>query len=41
MVTALDREWKASAHTAGALVLPSLDITLPLEDLYRGLTFAA
>jgi Uma2 family endonuclease len=34
-------EWKASAHTAGALVLPSLDISLPLEDLYRGLTFAA
>jgi Uma2 family endonuclease len=33
--------WIASAHTGGALVLPSLDITLPLANLYQGLTFAA
>jgi Uma2 family endonuclease len=31
--------WIASAHTAGALVLPGLDITLPLVELYQGLTF--
>ncbi len=31
--------WIASAHTDGALVLPGLDLTLPLKDLYRGLTF--
>jgi len=29
----------ASAHVAGELVLPGLDITLPLEPLYHGLTF--
>lgn len=33
--------WVASAHTEGALVLPGLDITLPLADLYQGLTFPA
>jgi hypothetical protein len=33
--------WIASAHTEGALVLPGLDIILPLADLYRGLTFPA
>lgn len=36
-----DRAWTASAHTDDALVLPGLDIALPLADLYRGLTFAA
>jgi Uma2 family endonuclease len=34
-------EWIASAHTEGSLVLPGLDITLPLAELYRGLTFPA
>ena len=34
-------EWIASAHTEGALILPGIDVTLPLADLYRGLTFAA
>ena len=33
--------WTASAHTDGSLVLPGLDITLPLAELYRGLTFPA
>jgi len=33
--------WIATAHTGEALVLPGLDITLPLADLYQGLTFAA
>ena len=33
--------WTASAHTAGALVVPGLDLTLPLADFYRGLTFPA
>jgi Uma2 family endonuclease len=33
--------WIASPHTGGALILPGLDITLPLAELYRGLTFAA
>lgn len=33
--------WIASAHTGGTLVLPGLDVALPLEDLYLGLTFAA
>jgi Uma2 family endonuclease len=32
--------WIASAHTGGSLVLPGVDITLPLAELYRGLTFA-
>jgi Uma2 family endonuclease len=31
--------WIASAHTAGELVLPGVDVTLPLADLYQGLTF--
>ncbi len=31
--------WIASAHTTGALVLPGLDVALPLAELYRGLTF--
>jgi Uma2 family endonuclease len=33
--------WIASAHTDGALMLPGLDLMLPLADLYQGLTFAA
>jgi Uma2 family endonuclease len=33
--------WIASAHTDGALALPGLDLTVPLADLYRGLTFPA
>ena len=33
--------WIASAHTEGALVLPGLDLTLKLADLYQGLTFPA
>jgi len=28
-----------NAHTDGALLLPGLDLTMPLADLYRGLTF--
>ena len=43
--TLLTREpggpWIATPHTGGALVLPRLDIAVPLADLYRGLTFAA
>jgi Uma2 family endonuclease len=31
--------WIATAHTGGGLVLPGLDITLPLAELYEGLTF--
>ena len=31
--------WMASAHTSGELLLPGLDLTLPLDELYRGLTF--
>jgi Uma2 family endonuclease len=33
--------WIASAHTDGTLILPGLDIALPLADLYRRLTFPA
>jgi len=33
--------WIASAHTAGALIVPGLDIILPLANLYQGLTFPA
>jgi Uma2 family endonuclease len=32
--------WIASARTDGELVLPGIDVTLPLVDLYQGLTFA-
>jgi Uma2 family endonuclease len=32
--------WSASAHMAGALVVPGIDITLPLAEIYRGLSFA-
>ncbi|MFO1027794.1 MAG: Uma2 family endonuclease [Acetobacteraceae bacterium] len=34
-------QWIATAHIEGALPLPGLDIAVPLEDLYQGLTFAA
>ena len=34
-------QWIATAHTEGALRLPGLDITLPLENRYQGLTFGA
>jgi len=44
-VTLFQRElggaWIASAHTSGALILPGIDVALPLVDLYRGLTFPA
>jgi Uma2 family endonuclease len=30
--------WIASAHTGGELVLPGIEVTLPLADLYRRLT---
>lgn len=33
--------WTASAQITGALIVPGLDITLPLVELYRGLTFPA
>jgi Uma2 family endonuclease len=33
--------WIASAHTGGTLTLPGVHISLPMADLYRGLTFAA
>jgi Uma2 family endonuclease len=32
--------WIASPHTGGMLAVPGLDISLPLADLYQGLTFA-
>jgi Uma2 family endonuclease len=32
--------WIASAHTGGTLTLPLLNISLPMAELYRGLTFA-
>jgi Uma2 family endonuclease len=31
--------WIASAHTGGDLVLPGVDVALPLAAAYRGLTF--
>ena len=33
-------DWTVSAHLAGDLSVPGLDIALPLDELYRGLTFA-
>jgi Uma2 family endonuclease len=33
--------WIASAHIHGTLVLPGIDLTLPLADLYQGLSFPA
>ena len=34
-------EWIATAHTSGNLALPGLEIELPLDEIYRGLTFPA
>lgn len=34
-------EWIASAHISGALTVPGIDIALPLDEIYRGLTFPA
>ncbi|MBV8399258.1 MAG: Uma2 family endonuclease [Acetobacteraceae bacterium] len=34
-------DWTASAHVTGDLLVPGLNIALPLDELYRGLTFAA
>lgn len=31
--------WVASAHTAGALVVPGIEVTLALAEVYQGLTF--
>jgi len=31
--------WIASAHPGGALMLPGLEVPLPLAELYQGLTF--
>lgn len=31
--------WTATAHTTSDLILPAIDIHLPLADLYQGLTF--
>jgi Uma2 family endonuclease len=33
--------WIATAHTDGSLILPGLGVTVPLADLYQGLTFPA
>jgi Uma2 family endonuclease len=33
--------WIASAHTAGELRLPGIDVAVPLADLYHDLTFPA
>ena len=33
--------WIASGHTDGELILPGIDVTLPLADVYQGLTFTA
>jgi Uma2 family endonuclease len=33
--------WIASPHIGGMLAVPGLNISLPLADLYQGLTFAA
>lgn len=32
--------WIASGHTEGELVLPGLNVVMPLADVYQGLTFA-
>jgi Uma2 family endonuclease len=32
-------EWIASAHTSGSIPLPGLDVSLSLDELYRGLSF--
>lgn len=31
--------WIATAHTGGVLELPALDVTLPLADIYRRVSF--
>lgn len=31
--------WTASAHTSGELRIPGIDVSLPLAEIYRGLTF--
>jgi Uma2 family endonuclease len=31
--------WVASAHTGGTLFVPGPDVSLPMPELYRGLTF--
>jgi Uma2 family endonuclease len=36
-----DGAWITSAHADGAMVLPMPDVTMPLADLYQGLTFVA
>lgn len=33
--------WTVSAVTEGAIALPGLDITVPLAEIYQGLTFPA
>ena len=33
--------WTASAHTAGALELPGIDVAVELAEAYRGLSFPA
>jgi len=33
--------WIVSAQMGGTLVLPGLDISMPLADLYQGLSFPA
>jgi len=33
--------WIAGAQTGGALILPGVDLTIPLADPYHGLTFPA
>lgn len=37
----LGGEWIASAHTEGELVLPGVNVVLPLAEAYAGLTFTA
>lgn len=32
-------DWIANAYLAGELPLPSLNVSLPLDEIYRGLTF--
>jgi Uma2 family endonuclease len=37
----LGGEWTATAHTTGELALPGLNISIPMPDIYQGLTFEA
>jgi Uma2 family endonuclease len=32
-------QWIASGHVSGDIVLPGIDVVLPIVDLYQGLTF--